>query len=211
MKMKSLFVVGLLVVGVLVAVAYGKSAYFGVSNKALGVPAEFGQTEIAIEQAAASLGAKYCPDKIVQARGLAKEGVEAYWQCQTKEGLAMLDQAILLAVEAEDCTCKPIHFDFDKANLRPDAIAELENALKILQENPSLKVLLEGNADSIGTETYNMALGHRRAAAVFEYLKSKGISDDKMITVSYGEDRPIASNDTEEERAKNRRVEIKPL
>ncbi len=206
-----LLVAGLLLVGLLSFSAYSKSSYFGISNKALGVPVEFGQAEKAIDLSAVSPGAKYCPDRIVQARQLARDGVKAYWGCRTKDGLAMLNEAILLAIETEVCKCNSIYFDFDKADLKLETIIELDKTVKIMQENPNLKVELAGNTDSIGTEEYNIVLGGARAVAVYEYFKSKGLTDDRMLIRSYGEDRPVASNDTDEGRAKNRRVDFLPL
>jgi len=78
-----------------------KNAYFGVQNKAIGVPEDFGQTEAAIEKAERSPGAQYAPDKIARARGLGKKGVETYWGCRTAEGMAMLAEARRLSGEAE--------------------------------------------------------------------------------------------------------------
>jgi len=212
MKIKCLFLAiwFLCLVGVMGLEAQSKPAYFGVPNKALGVPAEFGQAETAINQAGQSLGVRYCPDKLAQAMALAKEGVEAYWQCRTKEGLAMLDQAVLLATEAEVCACNPVYFDFDKDDLKPEAVAELNKAIKIMQENPSLKVELAGHTDSIGTEEYNINLGGERAVAVYDYFISKGLTDDRLLVRSYGEGTPVAANNTDEGRAKNRRVDIRP-
>ena len=77
-----------------------KNAYFGVQNKAIGVPEDFGQTEAAIEKAERSPGARYAPDKIARARELGKEGVETYWGCRTAEGMAMLAEARRLSGEA---------------------------------------------------------------------------------------------------------------
>lgn len=67
---------------------------------------------------------------------------------------------------------------------------------------------LQGNTDSVGTDAYNQALGDRRAEAVFDYLKSKGINPNRLKKVSYGESKPVASNATDAGRAQNRRVDI---
>ena len=84
-----------------------KNAYFGVQNKAMGVPEDFGQTEAAIEKAERSPGAQYAPDKIARARELGKKGVETYWGCRTAEGMAMLAEARRLSGEAELAKAPP--------------------------------------------------------------------------------------------------------
>jgi outer membrane protein OmpA-like peptidoglycan-associated protein len=96
--------------------------HFGVPDKAIGVPAEFGQTEVAIAQAEQSQGVKYCPEKIARAKELAKKGVETYWACRTKEALGLLAEARQLAKEAEGCQPPPpfIEKDSDKDGV-PDS------------------------------------------------------------------------------------------
>jgi outer membrane protein OmpA-like peptidoglycan-associated protein len=84
-----------------------KDAYFGVSNKAIGVPGEFAQTEAAIEKAERSPGAQYAPDKVTKARELGKKGVETYWACRTNEAMAMLAEARDLARQAELAQAPP--------------------------------------------------------------------------------------------------------
>jgi hypothetical protein len=88
---------------VLVLGGCASSSYFGVPNKAIGVPGEFGQTEAAIASAENSRGAKYRPEKIARAKELAKQGAETYWACRSAEGLDLLAQARQLAKEAESC------------------------------------------------------------------------------------------------------------
>ena len=77
-----------------------------------------------------------------------------------------------------------------------------------MRENPTTKAVVEGNTDSKGTDEYNQKLSERRAASVKDVLVKSGIEADRLTTVGYGESRPVASNDTEEGRAKNRRVSI---
>jgi outer membrane protein OmpA-like peptidoglycan-associated protein len=77
-----------------------------------------------------------------------------------------------------------------------------------LQANPMLTITIEGHCDSVGTSEYNLSLGERRANAVRDYLLNRGIAAGRMRTVSYGEERPIASNDTAEGRAMNRRAHL---
>ena len=101
-----------------------------------------------------------------------------------------------------------VHFDFDRFNLRPDALKILDDAVQKLQANPGLNVTIEGHCDSIGTVEYNLALGERRANSVRDYLASRGITANRLRTVSYGEERPIADNNTAEGRAMNRRAHL---
>ncbi len=101
-----------------------------------------------------------------------------------------------------------IFFDFDKATLRPESKTELERVYQLLRENPRMKVRLAGHTDSFGSDEYNQRLSEARAKAVYEYLISRGISADRLAYIGYGETRPIDTNDTEEGRQNNRRVEL---
>ena len=99
-----------------------------------------------------------------------------------------------------------VHFDFDRYSLRPEATRILDEAVKALQENPELRLEVEGHTCNIGTAEYNLALGERRANAVRDYLTSRGIGADRLRTVSYGEERPKFDNSREETRRLNRRA-----
>jgi peptidoglycan-associated lipoprotein len=111
-------------------------------------------------------------------------------------------------VRREAIAFEDVHFDFDRFNLRPDALKILDDAVAKIQANPDIRVTIEGHADSIGTQQYNLALGERRANAAREYLISRGIAASRLQTVSYGEDRPIADNNTAQGRAQNRRAHL---
>jgi peptidoglycan-associated lipoprotein len=101
-----------------------------------------------------------------------------------------------------------VHFDFDRFNLRADALKILDDAVAKLQANPDIQVTLEGHCDSVGSQQYNLALGERRATSARDYLVSRGIAASRLRTVSYGEDRPIADNNTGQGRAQNRRAHL---
>jgi len=101
-----------------------------------------------------------------------------------------------------------VHFDFDKATLRPEAIVILNNAVSLLTTHERVVVEVAGHTDSIGTEEYNQGLSERRANAVMDYLISKGIKATRLTARGYGETQPVASNDTKEGRQANRRVEL---
>jgi len=100
------------------------------------------------------------------------------------------------------------HFAFNSAKLTPEGEAILDQAAAVMEKNPSIHVRIEGNTDSVGSDAYNMKLGQRRADSAESYLVSRGISASRLSTVSFGESKPIASNDTAEGRAQNRRVDL---
>lgn len=115
-------------------------------------------------------------------------------------------------VDEDGCwTIHNINFDFNKANIKPGFYPILNNVFKVMKENKDLKIVINGHTDNIGPEAYNMKLSKRRALAAKAYLVKKGISKDRITTKGYGFSRPIASNKTEEGRAKNRRVEFEPM
>lgn len=100
-------------------------------------------------------------------------------------------------------------FDFDKADIRPDAAAALKNVAVVINANPGGAVRIEGHTDSVGAEAYNLRLSERRAESVKAWLAAQeGITAARVVTRGFGKSRPIASNDTPEGRQKNRRVEI---
>jgi len=106
-------------------------------------------------------------------------------------------------------TLKGIYFDFNKATIKPESKPALDDAAKILKDNPSIKVEIQGHTDSIGSDAYNLSLSDKRAWAVVNYLvQNYGIDINRLTAKGYGESRPIADNGTEDGRALNRRVEF---
>jgi peptidoglycan-associated lipoprotein len=101
-----------------------------------------------------------------------------------------------------------VHFDFDRYSLRTEATRVLDEAIKAMGADPALRITVEGHTCNIGTTEYNLALGERRAAAVREYLTSRGVSADRLQTISYGEERPKHDNSREETRRLNRRAAL---
>ena len=99
-------------------------------------------------------------------------------------------------------------FDFDKSVVRPDGKRSIDEALAKIKGVDLEMVIATGHTDSIGTDRYNQRLSERRAAAVKEYLVSKGIASSKVTTIGKGESQPVATNKTAEGRQKNRRVDI---
>lgn len=99
-----------------------------------------------------------------------------------------------------------INFEFDKAIIKPDSFHILDEAVQIMREHPEIEeVTIEGHTDSRGSDEYNQRLSERRAQALKMYLIQKGIEADRLQSIGYGEARPIATNDTDEGRAENRR------
>jgi OOP family OmpA-OmpF porin len=103
-----------------------------------------------------------------------------------------------------------IEFGFDKAEVDEVSGVVLDTAISTLSGCPKVQVQIDGYTDSMGPEDYNKSLSERRAKAVRKYFTSSGISADRLDTQGYGESRPVASNDTREGRALNRRVELAP-
>ena len=101
-------------------------------------------------------------------------------------------------------------FDFDKAVLRPDHYAELNEVVSVMKANPDLRVEADGHTCDLGREKYNQKLSERRAKAVVDYLVNNGIDPQRLSWKGFGETQPAYPNTSEENRAKNRRVELTP-
>ena len=102
-----------------------------------------------------------------------------------------------------------IYFDFNQTDVKPESDPALEQIAKLLKDNPTLKLLVVGHTDNVGSFSFNMDLSQRRAAAVVNALAARfGISKDRLTPVGTSFASPVASNKTEDGRAKNRRVEL---
>jgi outer membrane protein OmpA-like peptidoglycan-associated protein len=108
----------------------------------------------------------------------------------------------------KEYTFEDVHFDFDRYSLRPEAVRILDEAIRAMRDDASLRIEIEGHTCSIGTAEYNLALGERRATAVRDYLTSRGVTADRLRTVTYGEERPKHDNAREETRRLNRRAQL---
>lgn len=104
---------------------------------------------------------------------------------------------------------KNVFFDFDKSELTDSAIMQLETNGKWLNDNSSVKVIIEGHCDERGTEEYNLALGEKRANSAREFLIRYGISPSRLMTASYGESRPLDPRQSEDAYAMNRRAHFR--
>ncbi|MFO7940681.1 MAG: OmpA family protein [Bacteroidales bacterium] len=111
----------------------------------------------------------------------------------------------------ERIVLRNIFFETDAYQLKEESSVELQKVIAFLEKNPSLKVEISGHTDNVGSDTYNQELSENRALSVFNYLLDKGIAKNRLTYKGYGESDPIATNDTEEGRAKNRRTEMKIL
>lgn len=103
----------------------------------------------------------------------------------------------------------PIYFDFDKSNIREDQRSRIEKNADFLKQNQGVKVRIEGNCDERGTNEYNMALGERRAISAKKYLMNLGVHEDRMHTISFGEEKPLLHGHDEYSWAQNRRDDFK--
>lgn len=109
----------------------------------------------------------------------------------------------------ESVTLNNILFDVGKATLRPESYAELGKVVQIMQQNPALEIELSGHTSSEGDLRMNRSLSYQRVNTCKQYITDKGIDPGRIIAVGYGPDKPVAPNDTEANRAKNRRVEMR--
>jgi len=99
-------------------------------------------------------------------------------------------------------------FGFDRSDLTTSAQANLDKLVNVLQKYPDTDIQILGHTDSKGTDEYNQSLSERRASSVASYLSSKNVSSSRLTTKGMGESDPIATNDTEDGRSQNRRVEF---
>ncbi len=102
-------------------------------------------------------------------------------------------------------------FDFNKSKIKPEAQPMLDEAVAILEKNPEINVAIDGHTDNTGPAAYNMTLSEKRAKAVMGYLVDKGVNAERLTMKGFGLTKPAASNDTKAGRAKNRRVEFRPV
>ncbi len=100
---------------------------------------------------------------------------------------------------------KPVYFDFDKSFIRNDARDVMKQNALWLKAHPKVKIKIEGNCDERGTREYNQALGQRRAASAKKYLTDMGISGKRISLISYGKEKSVCSESTEDCWQKNRR------
>ncbi len=116
----------------------------------------------------------------------------------------------LVPVEVgETLTLNNIFFDFNKATLQKESFAELNRILPFFDQYPNLRIELAGHTDNVGSDQYNQKLSEERANSVRNYLLNQGIAEESIVAQGYGESEPVATNETDEGRQENRRVEFR--
>ena len=110
--------------------------------------------------------------------------------------------------QSEVITLSDVLFVFNQSELTPTAKSQLDALMSKFEDADVVSIKVVGHTDSVGSDAYNQALSERRASSVAEYLLSQGVAPNKVTSEGRGESQPIASNETEEGRAKNRRVEL---
>ncbi|MGN6646166.1 MAG: OmpA family protein [Cytophaga sp.] len=101
-----------------------------------------------------------------------------------------------------------LFFDFGKSDLRKESYAELNRTAELMKEHPTMTIEISGHTDNVGSETDNLVLSENRAKAVLNYLTSKGIAAERIKSKGYGKTKPVSTNDTDEGRQLNRRVDF---
>lgn len=112
-------------------------------------------------------------------------------------------------VENAKLTLKNITFESNSAEIRESSHDELDRVIKLMNDNPKIRIEISAHTDNVGSNAYNLKLSDRRAKSVVQYLTDKDIDINRMVYKGYGESQPIAANDTDENKALNRRVELK--
>jgi outer membrane protein OmpA-like peptidoglycan-associated protein len=119
-----------------------------------------------------------------------------------------LKPSLVVVTDKEIKILQQIHFQFDKDKIRPESFRILDAVVEVLRSYPKIKLEVQGHTDNKGSPAYNKSLSDRRAAAVRKYLSDHGVDASRLISHGYGMERPIVSNDTEQNRALNRRVQF---
>jgi outer membrane protein OmpA-like peptidoglycan-associated protein len=101
-----------------------------------------------------------------------------------------------------------IQFDYNSYDLTPSSFAELDRLVKLMQDNPSMHIELSAHTDDVGSERFNLLLSQKRGEAARKYLLRHGVEPERIVAKGYGKTKPLVPNDSEENRAINRRVEF---
>lgn len=104
-----------------------------------------------------------------------------------------------------------VNFDNNKSNIKQEALPTMDEIFKLLTSHPELKISIEGHTDNTGDKQYNMQLSDLRAKEILNYLTTKGIKANRLKSAGFGDKKPVAANDTEENKALNRRVELRKI
>ncbi len=126
-----------------------------------------------------------------------------------KDAPKKLDVKLKQLKEDTKLTLNHITFESNSADLKESSFSELDRVVKLMMDNPSINIEISAHTDNAGSDTYNLRLSKRRANSVMTYMLEKKIPTSRMISQGYGESKPLYPNDTDENKAKNRRVELK--
>jgi outer membrane protein OmpA-like peptidoglycan-associated protein len=148
----------------------------------------------------------YDPDYIIDPGFLNRIGLEATAEGPNNPYSVARNNAMV--VELEKYIVEPVYFDLDKSTLRKESIAKIEHVIEIMKKYPRLAVSLLGHTCDIASSDYNDKLSARRAKEVSNYMVKKGIKQNRIGLLPIGKVNPTYPNDTEENRAKNRRVDF---
>jgi peptidoglycan-associated lipoprotein len=124
------------------------------------------------------------------------------------DGAAVADASTAMTVDA---LLRTVHFDYNEATIREDSKADLDALARAMTSGSSLRLEVEGHCDVRGSTEYNLHLGERRAHAVRKYLETRGVRPGQVEIISYGEEKPLDLEGTEEAHARNRRAELRKL
>ena len=151
---------------------------------------------------------KYVKETGEPVRAKPEAAVEAPKEVKVEEKIIPREVAPTPVLQAQESAfeLKDALFDYDKYDIRPDARAALDSIAAWLNKNKNINVLIEGHCDERGTNEYNLALGEKRANAAKEYLSARGIAAKRINTISYGEEKPLCTEQNEDCYQKNRRA-----
>jgi peptidoglycan-associated lipoprotein len=172
---------------------YGCPKSADVSSETEAKPTTAAPAPTAEEEAAKAAAAKRAADEAAAAEAARKAAEE-----KAEKERAAAQAAVL----------QPIFFDFDKSFIRDDARPVMRANADYLKANPQVTIRIEGNCDERGTIEYNQALGQRRAAAAKKYLTDLGVSGKRISLISYGKEKPVCTESTEDCWQKNRRADL---
>ncbi len=126
-----------------------------------------------------------------------------------KDAPKKLDVKLKELKEDTKLTLNNITFESNSADLNESSYTELDRVVKLMNDNPGIRIEISAHTDNVGSDAYNMRLSKRRAQSVVQYLLDTGIDQSRLISRGYGESKPLVPNDTDEHKAMNRRVELK--
>lgn len=134
--------------------------------------------------------------------------VTGYKEIKFNVGLK-IKTAVEVAEEPEIITLENVYFDFGKSDVKSESYAELDKIVRLMFENPGIQIEISAHTDNVGTDDYNMKLSQARAESVLNYFVTNGIPMNRLTAKGFGSSKPVADNNTEQGRQKNRRVEFK--